>query len=185
MKISYWHPARIRAGLEVDVEFNVMSDYSEFTEHLSSWQLVSGDYQVSFPGTAQSVFWSPNDSISMNINWASQSPYRGFALDGKNTAADVLSYKIDGVWGLLTFLNSYKANEIDNESLVAESRLLKFEASVSSRDGQHATPLPNVMRAFARVTLYGIDTETKQKVALVVPEQFPEFAPQVQDGVKK
>lgn len=172
------------AGLEVEVEFNVLEDYSSFTEHLSSWQLVSGDYQVSFPGSAQTVFWSPNDSISMNLNWASQSPYRGFAVDGRNTSANTLSYKIEGVWGLLNFLNKFKANEIDNESLVAESRLLKFEGSVSSRDGQHAAPLPNVMRAFARVTLYGIDTETKQKVPLAVPEQFPEFAPQVLQGVQ-
>ena len=170
------------AGIEVEVEFNVMSEYAQFTEHLSSWGFTSGEYKTAFPGAPTAVFWTPNDPVTMSLGWATQSPYRGFAVDGRNSGQGFLNYRIDDIWGLLSFLNTYQANEIDSESLVAESRLLKFEASVSSKSGQHPAPQPNMMRAFARFTLYGIDPESKQKIALSVPEQFPEFAPKVLKG---
>lgn len=166
------------AGLEIDIEFNVMDEYSQFTEHLAGWTFSSGEYQTAFPGAPQAVFWTPNDPVTLELIWASQSPYQGFALDGLNRNG-TLSYRIEDIWALLSFMHDYKAHEIDNESLVAESRLLKFEASVSAKTGQHPTPQPNMMRAFARLTLYGIDPESKQKIALSVPEKFPEFAPQV------
>lgn len=176
--------AKDSAGLEIEVDFNVMEQYAQFTEHLAGWQLSTGEYQTSFPGKTQPIFWTPNEPVSMELNWAAQSPYRGFAVDGINLSNTVMSWKLDDIWSLLSFLNTFKAHEIDNESLVAESILLKFEASVSSRTGQHPTPQPNIMRAFARLTLYGIDPETKQKIALSVPEKFPEFAPQALRGKK-
>ncbi|MCC2604022.1 type VI secretion system protein [Planctobacterium marinum] len=170
------------SGIEIEVEFNVMDEYAQFTEHLSSWTFASGAYQSSFPGTSTMVFWTPNDPVMMSLKWATQSPYRGFAIDGRNSGQGELNYRIDDIWGLLSFINTYKANEIDSESLVAESRLLKFEASVSAKSGQHPAPQPNVMRAFARFTVYGVDPESKQKIALSIPEHFPEFAPQVLKG---
>lgn len=169
------------AGLELDIEFNVMDSYSQFTEHLAGWTLASGQYQTKFPGTNQPIFWTPNDPVTLSLDWASQSPYQGFAVDGTNRS-NILSYRMDDIWSLINFLNKYKASEIDTESLMAESRLIKFEASVTSKTGQHPTPQPNVMRAFARITVYGVDPETKQKIALKVPEKFPEFAPQVLKG---
>ncbi len=167
------------SGLELELEFNVMQEYSAFTQHLASWQLTSGEYRANFPGTSQAIFWRPNDTINLVLDWAQQSPYRGFPINGTRNLDDQMAYRIEDIWGLLKFAQTYHATEIDTESLVAESKLLKFEANVLAKDGQSQPPEPNTMRAFARLTVYGVDPETKQKIPLAIPNQFPEFAPDV------
>ncbi|MBE1301719.1 MAG: hypothetical protein GJ680_17665 [Alteromonadaceae bacterium] len=170
------------SGLEVEFEFNVMQELSAFTQHLASWTLTTGEYQVNFPGTPTPVFWTPSDTVDLTLDWAQQSPYQGFPINGTRNLNDQMQYRIEDIWGLLRFIQDYSASEIDTESLVAESKLLKFEANVLAKNGQSQPPQPNVMRAFARVTVYGIDTDTKQKIPLTIPSEFPEYAPEVING---
>lgn len=166
------------SGIEMDIEFNVMNDHASFVRHLADWQLNIGDYTSQYPGEKQTVFWKPSDPVSLSLSWAKGSPYQAFAINGDSRLDRNLHYSADGVWSLLHFLKDHGTAEVDTESLVDQSKLLKFEANVLAKDAKQEAPSPNQLRAYLRMVLYGIDPETNQKVALEIPTEFPEFAPQ-------
>lgn len=164
-------------GVEMNVEFNVMENNSSFVRHLSQWQLQSGNDLAVYPGEPKAIFWKPGDSLQLTLNWAEQSPYKAFALNGSSRLQNQLEYSVSGLWSLLDFIKTYSSGVYDDESLNEHSRLLAFEAKVLPKEDQSAAPEPNQLKAYARLVLYGNDPKDNKKIVLEFPDSFPDSAP--------
>lgn len=167
-------------GLEVQIDFNALENSARFVSHLSSWELAVGAEQSAYPALAKKLFWLPGDNISLNLNWAEQSPYKAFAINGSSRLQNVLSYDASGTWSLLRFMsNNAKGVSItDTEALSENARLLSFKANVLPKDALSPAPQQNQLRAFLRLTVYGVDEATGKQGPLAIP-QFPASVPEL------
>jgi hypothetical protein len=80
---------------------------------------------------------------------------------------------------LLRFVQNNRANIIDEKALLEESVLLGFDADIST--AKQGTRLGSTT-ALLRLTFYGVDPETKQRVAMQFPEVFPSKPPMIRKG---
>jgi len=180
-------------GIEIATDFNVLQTLASNVNHLSRWQLKIGNKFISYPGEKSSIFWLPENRTEFSLTWAEDSPYEATALMGK-TRANQLIYKEKGVWSLLHFIQRHRSKSNDNSALTTESVLLDFSAKLKLKklvndnsdnslieSGPEGSVDQNAQSAlgFMRLTLYGLDPETKQKMAINIPKIFPHYAPRV------
>lgn len=184
-------------GIEISADFNVMQALASHVNHLSSWQLRIGNKYLNYPGEKSTLFWLPENRTQLTLNWAEDSPYKATALEDGKTDANQLVYKEKGVWNLLNFIQRHRSKSNDHSALIDESVLLDFGAKLSLKelatDDSESVPIDsdsdvsvnqkskNDLSAlgYMRLTLYGLDPETKQKIAIKVPKNFPHYAPKV------
>ncbi len=163
-------------GIELKAEFNVRQDIAQNFSHITDWRLATdNDYRL-YPGGNESLFWLPNQPLSLTLNWAKNSPYSATAMNGENRGSNSLIYEASGFWSLLRFIQNYRAVVADNNALDPSAELLTFGARISTRNGQAELP-QKYTRAYLRLTLYGLDPENKEKIALAIPDNFPSAAP--------
>ncbi|MCY7293850.1 type VI secretion system protein [Alteromonas sp. a30] len=190
-------------GLELALNFNVLSDQASMVRHLTQWQWHVGNQHLRYPGDESRLTWLPNQPITMSLQWADQSPYRP-SLSGLQRAAgmqaavsgNTLRYQADSVWSLIDFVRRHQSLEVDSESLNEHSQLLTFVANVGT---PQVTENVKPLRAFARLTAYGVipeieekhdlDSEAEEshspnlkperKQALAIPLSFPQAVPVV------
>ena len=162
------------------MSFNVLLDEArgkEYLDHLSGWQLQVGNYGGEYPGEPQSLFWKPDEQTKLTLKWASGSPYRLLSSVG-DLPRETLEFQADGYWSLIRFIDEHRSALYDEKALNEESILLGFDAKVLNPNGGGVEKL----NALLRLTLYGLDPETKQRVVLRVPSLFPVKPPQVKKG---
>ena len=167
-------------GVELEMSFNVLLDEArgkEYLDHLSGWQLQVGNYGGEYPGEPQSLFWKPDEQTKLTLKWASGSPYRLLSSVG-DLPRETLEFQADGYWSLIRFIDEHRSALYDEKALNEESILLGFDAKVLNPNGGGVEKL----NALLRLTLYGLDPETKQRVVLRVPSLFPVKPPQVKKG---
>lgn len=168
-------------GIELASEFNVMQEQAKYVEHIGNWQLKSGNKVSNYPGSPNSISWLPDEKVQVVLNWAVNSPFSASANDGK-TKANHLTYKVSGVWSLLKFIQRYRSEIHDDRAFTPESLLLNFKADLSAKKTKdNSVEVPDAL-ALMRLTLYGLDPETKQRVAIKIPEKFPDHAPRIPKG---
>ena len=168
-------------GLEVNFEFDVLSHQSIHTPHISQWQLGVGRDYVTYPSVdnarSHTLLWSPSSAISLELDWAENSPFSARALEGK-TRGNKLTYEADGLWSLITFIQTYRSSTLDTHNITQGSMLLDFTADLSDTAQITTSPLKDLL-AFGRVTLYGPAAKDKQRQILSLPEQFPDHVPEL------
>ncbi|MBA58300.1 MAG: hypothetical protein CMQ40_03920 [Gammaproteobacteria bacterium] len=167
-------------GVELEMAFNVILDEAlgkEYLDHLSGWRLQVGDYGGEYPGELKTIYWRPDQLTKLTLQWAAGSPYRLLSPVG-NMPRQTLEYKSGGYWSLLRFIQDYRSSFYDEKALNEESVLLGFDAKILNPVSGGVEKLD----ALLRLTLYGIDPETKQRVALKVPFLFPATPPEVKKG---
>ena len=168
-------------GVEIEPVFNVQFSSNigvDFVDHISRWELETGVDSGAYPGISKSVFWKPDNPTRLTLQWASGSPYAA-KLPKATSPSKSLVYAADGYWSLLRFVQKNRANITDEKALLQESVLLGFDADIST--AKQGTQLGSAT-ALLRLTLYGMDPETKQRVALQFPEVFPSKPPVIRKG---
>ncbi len=168
-------------GVEIVSEFNVLQQKANQVAHIVNWKFNSGSYFSSYPGAPENIFWLPDDTTELTLNWAINSPFTALAIDG-NTRSNQLSYKISGIWSLLEFIQQYRSDTHDSKAMLPESILLNFKAKLSAKNPETTTGKTPDALAYMRLTLYGMDPETKKKTTIKIPEKFPDHAPFIQQG---
>ncbi|WP_444995415.1 type VI secretion system protein [Aliikangiella sp. IMCC44359] len=168
-------------GVELASDFNVMQENAKYVEHIGKWQFRSGSKISHYPGAKSNIFWLPDDKVKVELNWAANSPFSAIAKDGK-TKGNRLSYDVSGVWSLLEFIQRHRSKLHDDKAFTPESILLNFKADLSAKNNAiSGNEIPDAL-ALMRLTLYGLDPETKQKVAIKIPKKFPHYAPRIPKG---
>jgi type VI secretion system protein ImpL len=173
--------AKDAPGVEIEPVFNVQFNGNagaDFVDHISRWELETGTDSGTYPGVGKNVFWKPDNPTKLTLQWASGSPYAAKLLKS-NSPQKKLVYLADGYWSLLRFVQNNRANIIDEKALLEESVLLGFDADIST--AKQGTRLGSTT-ALLRLTFYGVDPETKQRVAMQFPEVFPSKPPMIRKG---
>jgi len=163
------------------VEFNVLEHSAINISHISKWQFASGSSSLHYPEVyiprqSRSVFWLTNMKTQLKLDWALNSSYTANAIGGKSNS-DTLIYSNDGIWSLLNFIQDHRSSLHDSEAISQESILLSFEAKLDLKTSSLMPMEPLSALTLIRLTLYGLDSETKQHRAIEVPIKFPSYAP--------
>ncbi len=168
-----------KAGLELNIEFDVLPEQAQQVNHITQWTLSVGSQLSGFPNdedtNQKTAIWRPNNSISMELDWAKNSPYQATPVLGKKQQEQLI-YESSGMWSLLDFITKYRSDIHDEHALSDASILLNFNAELLGDNG--AKIHPNAI-ALARVTLLGPDATTKELKAILLPDAFPSYAPDI------
>ena len=173
-------------GIELLTDFNVLPQTINHVEHIGLWQLSFGGSISDYPtasSTSVSQYWLPEHSVSLRLHWASNSPYNATAINGK-TEGEQLIYQSDGLWSLLRFIEKYRSNEYDETRLNSASIILNFTAILNNTKTSTISDTPSNAKALIRINLYGLDSKTKQRKAINIPQIFPAHAPLIGQGEK-
>jgi hypothetical protein len=172
-------------AIEIFAELNILPANAYGRSHISQWQLRSGSTAQSYPGESQRLSWLPNQVVSMSLNWAQNSDYVATAIDGQTLQSNALIYTNNKVWSLLYFINTYRDQTEDNQAQNKESLLLAFKAIVNQKKPSNTQKsgfatcklspeeAAECSKVFSRITVYGFDSVSKQKVILSIPKDFP------------
>ena len=168
-------------AIEIDPEFNVLLDDREdleFTRHIFKWELKVGGVQLNYPGNASSLYWLTRmaDSTKLSLNWAAGSPFIVEPISGTRGGSHVLVYESKGFWSLLKFIQTNRSGLYDSQALFQESVLLEFRARMIPKSNS-TSPIEG--RGLLRLTLSGIDPDTKEVVRLDIPRSFPSEPPTI------
>lgn len=168
-------PAVSGVQLRIDME-PVLGNIPSMSldRHISSKTFSVGNGQsVSLSRPVDSITWAYGDKMSFKLDWASGSPYQLLSATGED-ARGSLDFFSKSPWSLLYFIQEYRSDTPDPNSLTPESVLLQFDALVrTSQQRNFAVPLA----AYMRLSVVGTDPLTSEAVTLSIPEEFPVFAP--------
>lgn len=166
--------------LRIDIEPTLESTSAmSLDRHVSSKVFsVDRDRSVSLSQPIDSVTWGYGDEMSFKLDWASGSPYQLLSAAGEDTRGS-LEFQSTSPWSLLHFVQEYRSDKPDPNSLYPESVLLQFDGRVrTSRQSNYTVPFA----AFARLTITGADPQTSEAITLSFPEKFPVFAPVLREA---
>lgn len=167
-------------GLEIVAELGLEvleNPAQSFRNHISDVTLRVGN-AITKQQQAKSLYWNIGDPMSLSINWAAGSPYRA-SKSGQAFRSNRIEYKEDDSWSLLRLINSHRSRQADQQALSGESILLQFELEVALSEKREERAQTT---QFARVTIFGMDPETKERIPLLIPERFPLAPPIMKKG---
>lgn len=168
-------PAVSGVQLRIDME-PVLGNTSSMSldRHISAKTFSVGNGQsVSLSRPVDSITWAYGDEMSFKLDWASGSPYQLLSATGED-ARGSLDFLSKSPWSLLYFIQEYRSDTPDPNSLNPESVLLQFDALVrTSQQRNFTVPLAT----YTRLSVVGTDPLTSEAVALSIPEKFPAYAP--------
>ena len=167
-------------GLEVVADLNARVDdlsTNRFANHIKDLSLEIGKSK-STSTNQRSLRWNLGDPIELAINWASGSPYKP-GKPGDPFGSNQLVYSAEDTWSVLRLIQRYRTKVQDQNALTDEAVLLEFDFNVLLSDESNEVEQAS---SFARMTFYGMDPQTKERVALQIPEQFPMAPPQLKKG---
>lgn len=170
-------------GISITSDLNINESSSRHVNHILNWQFQTGQQKNVYPGSSENITWLSNNATTLSLQWADNSPYIPDAINGV-TNNQTLQYQQKGMWSLLQFIQTYQSTQKDTQAMSAASILLEFTANLSSKSSTANDAEPQKLLAFLRLTLYGIDPDTKESIAIELPKQFPKFAPQISRKTK-
>ena len=167
-------------GLEVAAVFDVSIPGSSdlgYSNHISDVSLRISN-ETSSSRSPTSLRWNLGDPLQLAINWASGSPYKP-RKPGHPYTGNQIEFEETGTWSILQLINAHRVETLDLDSTLDESVLLRFDLDVMEDSGKPETKNSS---SFVRLTLFGADPETKERIALTVPEKFPIAPPKIKRG---
>ena len=161
-------------GLEVAAVFDVSipgSSDSGYSNHISDVSL-----RISNETSSSKAHFSlePGGPFAAGM-WASGSPYKP-RKPGHPYTGNQIEFEETGTWSILQLINAHRVETLDLDSTLDESVLLRFDLDVIEDSGKPETKNSS---SFVRLTLFGADPETKERIALTVPEKFPIAPPKI------
>jgi hypothetical protein len=148
-----------------------------YSNHISDVSLRISN-ETSSSRSPTSLRWNLGDPLQLAINWASGSPYKP-RKPGHPYTGNQIEFEETGTWSILQLINAHRVETLDLDSTLDESVLLRFDLDVMEDSGKPETKNSS---SFVRLTLFGADPETKERIALTVPEKFPIAPPKIKRG---
>lgn len=163
-------------GIAVEVAFDpqlISTSGFDPSSHISSKRMYLGKTNSEFPGQPDPLYWKFSEKAGFDLRWATGSPYNLLTESGQPTNGK-LGFTAKGYWSLLRFIEKYRSERIDSNSLEENSMLLEFKGAIQrSKTSNEITPV----EIYLRMTLLGPDPDTQEMKALSLPRRFPIKAP--------
>ena len=167
-------------GLEVAADFDVSIPGSSdlaYRNHISDVSLRISN-ETSSSRSPAPLRWNLGDPLQLSINWASGSPYKP-KKPGLPYKTNQINFEETGTWSILNLIKMFRVETLDLDSTLDESVLLRFDLEVIEDSEKSAKKNSS---SFVRLTLFGSDPESKERVALTIPEKFPIAPPNIKRG---
>ena len=166
-------------GIQLIADFNVdagrYNSPIDFANHVSQWTFQVGDGVLVYPGVSAPLFWRFQDDISLTFDWAEGSPYLPL-LNNLPVIDNKVEFVEESNWSLLRFISAHHSSVDDENALTNGSMLLEFNFDTAASLVDART---NSATLYLRLSLLGVDPETKQNVPLSIPAVFPNSPPKI------
>ena len=151
------------------VDFRVNRDREVLGNQIIDWNLAVDNNTIDFRNPMTVGFWQYGKPVSMNFQWAANSPLEP-TTSNDNLAMEVsgsnVSFNFPGNWGLLRLLLTQRAALSDFNSLVDnQPTTLKFKIPVAAKGNVDPSLVSNQAEVFIRVTVQPIkDAQQEQQL---------------------
>lgn len=181
---EFWHNVKANQAepeLQLHIEFAALPARSKGTQEIVSWQLGSGQQQLSFPNGGQGIAWQPGDQLSLALQWASGSDYvptHNLTTQAQIDARQRMAiFHSEGRWGLFEWLQQYGHSVHD----IADANLLTFSVPVVNGETTSVTEQPSYTSRANLLVSYLVTNKDGSQTRKQLPAVLPRLAPEIPD----
>ncbi len=167
---------------DFQVDLRVNPDFEQGGQRIIEWLLTVGGQEFTRQDESGLGRWRFGEPVSLTLRWAKDSPvYPKKPEGGSRVSIDdrTLVYNFTDKWSLLRLLRGHSGAPEDFPGLVdPKPHTLKFQFE---NDHDRLYPVGSKAaqtRVYIRITL--LMPDEKQRTKLILPERFPEYAPQLE-----
>lgn len=149
------------------VDFRVNKDREVLGNQLIDWNMNVDGNTIDFRNPMAVGFWTYGKPVSMNFQWAANSPLEPTSSSDNlamNVNGSVVSFSYPGSWGLLRLLVTQRASLSDFNNLVDNTpTTLKFKIPVTPKGNVASNLASSQAEVFVRVTIQPIQDATQEQ----------------------